>query len=185
MDPHYLLCAFSQSLLSHVSVVKMNNIASIVQDDFEELPEINVNPCKLNISSLVLGTLDSHYHRAAYYLQEYDVRLAPCLCGRRGDFNWVFPAERNPRAEMLGEPAFQVSSWAQYILECLLKDGEVAQGLEVTGIKQLGLPVKTVLDTAEIQYAHTYRVKVVHPVFIQQCEGCNTAVLRGMQGVRL
>lgn len=168
-----------------MSVAKISNIVSIVQDDFGELPEINVNPCKLNISSLVLGTLDSYYHRVAYYIQEYDIRLAPCLCGRRGDFSWVFPAKRNPRADQLGEPAFKVSGWAQYILECLLKDGEVAQGLEITDIKQLGIPVKTVLDTAEIQYAYTYRIKVVHPVFIQRCEGCNTAVLRGMRGVRL
>lgn len=185
MDPHHLLHAVTQSLLPHVSVVRVSNIVSIVQDDFGELPEINVNPRKLNISSLVLGTLDSPYHRVAYHIQEYDIRLAPCLCGRRGDFSWVFPAKRNPKAERLGEPAFKVSSWAQYILECLLKDGEVAQGLEITDIKQLGIPVKTVLDTAEIQYAHTYRIKTVHPVFIQRCGGCNTAVLRGMHGVRL
>jgi hypothetical protein len=162
----------------------MSSIVSIVQGDFGELPEINVNPRKLNISGLVLGTLDSPYHRVAYYIQEYDIRLAPCLCGRRGNFSWVFPAKRNPKAEKLEEPAFRVSGWAQYILECLLKDGEVAQGLDVSDIKQLGIPVKTVLDTAEIQYAHTYRVKAVHPMFIQRCEGCNTAVLRGMHGVR-
>lgn len=185
MDPHYLLRTVTQPLLSYVSVVSVSNIMSIVQDDFGELPEINVNPRELNISGLVLGNLDSYYHRAAYYLQEYDIRLAPCLCNRRGDFSWVFPAKRNPRAEQLGEPAFQVSSWAQYVLECLLKDGEVAQGLKITDVKQIGIPVKTVLDTAEIRYSHTYRIKVVHPVFIQQCEGCNTAVLRGMHGVHL
>lgn len=84
------------------------SIVSIWENAFGELPEINMNPRKLNISSLVLGTLDSPYHRVAYYIQEYD-----------------------------------------------------------------------------IQYAHTYRIKVVHPVFIQRCEGCNTAVLGGMRGVRL